>query len=328
MRPAALMRGARRKATSKPVSCLAAGSSAAAAKSARRPAPTGRRSSRRPSAAMVRFSPRRGTASAMVAMAAILRKLGSVFSRARRRIAALEQRLRELERDGCAAERFFRIRAAGLIGIQDGERGGKRVVRVGQVVVGDDEIEAQPARGFRFGKGAHAGVDGDDEADAFGVGRFEHARLHAVAVAQAMRNVKARHAAEHFDGGFEQDDGDGSVHVVVAVEKHGLARGDGALEPVDGCGHAQHEEGIVQVGGLGIEEGVGLGGGGDAARDEQLGEHQRQARFAGEGSGFFRVRFGEEPALRRQTDVDARQWRLVFGPGGAHADYSSSSSCE
>ena len=83
MRPAALMRGARRKATSKPVSCLAAGSSAAAANSARRPAPTGRRSSRRPRAAMMRFSPRRGTASAMVAMAAILRKLGSVFSRVR-----------------------------------------------------------------------------------------------------------------------------------------------------------------------------------------------------------------------------------------------------
>ena len=32
---------------------------------------------------MVRFSPRNGTASAMVAMAAILRKLGRVFSRIR-----------------------------------------------------------------------------------------------------------------------------------------------------------------------------------------------------------------------------------------------------
>jgi hypothetical protein len=41
MRPAALMRGARRKATSKPVICLAAGSRAAAANSARRPAPAG-----------------------------------------------------------------------------------------------------------------------------------------------------------------------------------------------------------------------------------------------------------------------------------------------
>ena len=83
MRPAALMRGASRKATSIPVSCLAAGSRAAAANSALRPAPTGLRSSLRPRAAMTRFSPRRGTASAMVAMAAIFRKLGRVFSRVR-----------------------------------------------------------------------------------------------------------------------------------------------------------------------------------------------------------------------------------------------------
>ena len=62
---------------------LAAGSRAATAKRARRPAPAGRRSSLRPRAAITRFSPWRGTASAMVAMAAILRKLGRVFSRVR-----------------------------------------------------------------------------------------------------------------------------------------------------------------------------------------------------------------------------------------------------
>ena len=128
MRPAALMRGARRKATSKPVSGFDAGSSCAAAKSARRPAPTGRRSSRRPSAAMTRFSPRSGTASAMVAMAAILRKLGSSLVARAVGIVALEQRLRELERDGGAAERFFRIAAAVLIGIEDGERRGNGIV--------------------------------------------------------------------------------------------------------------------------------------------------------------------------------------------------------
>ncbi len=65
-------------------------------------------------------------------------------------------------------------------------------------MVGDDEIEAQPARGFCFGKGAHAGVDGDDEADAFGVGRFKHAGLHAVAFAEAMGNVKAGHRRRAF----------------------------------------------------------------------------------------------------------------------------------
>ena len=45
-------------------------------------------------------------------------------------IAALEKRLRELEGDGGAAERFLRVSAAGLIGIEDGERGGELLVRV------------------------------------------------------------------------------------------------------------------------------------------------------------------------------------------------------
>ena len=108
------------------------------------------------------------------------------------------------------------------------------------MVVGDDQVQAEAARGFGFGKGAHAGVDGDDDANAFGVRGFKHARLHAVAFAEAVRHMKACFAAEHLDGGFEQDHGDGSVHVVVAVKKDGLARGDGAFETVDGRGHAEH----------------------------------------------------------------------------------------
>jgi len=56
----------------------------------------------------------------------------------------------------------------------------------------------------------------------------------------------------------------------------------------------------VQVRGFRVEEGKGLGGGGDAPRDEQLGENERQARLAGERSGLLGVRFGYEPALGRQ----------------------------
>ena len=78
-----------------------------------------------------------------------------------------------------------------MIGIEDGERDGECVVGGRQMVIGDDEVEAEAARGFSFSEGAHAGVDGDDEADAFGVGGFKDAGLHAVAVAQAMGDVKA-----------------------------------------------------------------------------------------------------------------------------------------
>ena len=198
------------------------------------------------------------------------------------RLAAFEQRLRQLERDGRAAKDFLRIRASRLIRVEDGEGSGERVAGGRQVMVGDDQIQTQPPRGFRFGKGAHAGVDGDHDANAVGVRSFKHARLHAVAFAEAVRHVETCFTAEHLDGGLEQDHGDSAVHIVVAVKKNGLARGDGAFEPLDGRGHAEHEKGIMEMRGLGIEEGEGLGGLGDAAGDEQLGENQRQAGFAGE----------------------------------------------
>ena len=226
----------------------------------------------------------------------------------RDRIAALEDGLRQLERDGGAAERFFRIRAAGLIGIENGERVRDCVVGIGQVVVGDDEVEAETARGFSFGESPHAGIDGDDQAHALGIRGLKHARLQAVALANAMRHVEAHHAAEHLDGGFEQDDGGGAVDVVIAVEQNRLARGDGLLQAVRGGLHAQHEKGIVKVRCFRIEEGEGFVGCGDAARQQQLGEHLRQMRCFGQGLGFFRMRLGDDPAL-----AEGRSWRDVAG---------------
>ncbi len=186
-----------------------------------------------------------------------------------------------------------------MIGIEDGEGGGesvrKRVLGGGRkMVIRDDKVEAEAARGFSFSECAHAGVDGDDNTHAFGVGCFEDAGLHAIAVAEAMRDVKAdevRAGGEHFNCGFEQDDGNGAIDVVVAIEKDWLARGDGAFDAFDGGGHAEHEKGIVEVGRFGIEKSRGLGGGGDAARNEQLRKNEREASFAGERSGLFGVGF-------------------------------------
>ena len=193
---------------------------------------------------------------------------------------------------------------------------------VRQMVVGDDEVEAEAARGFSFSEGAHAGVDRDDDADTVGVSRFKDARLHAVAVTEAMGNVKADVTTEHFDRGFEQDDSDRAINVVVAIKENGLARGDGAFEAINGGRHAEHEKGIVEVRRLGIEEGESLSGGVDAARDEQLGENKRQTRFAGERGGCFGVWLGEDPTLGRQSARWSGAGRRsggagAWGPGGA-----------
>ncbi len=65
--------------------------------------------------------------------------------------------------------------------------------------------------------------------------------------------------AEALDGGFEQDDGGGSVYVVVSIYKDGLACGDGLLDARDGGGHAEHGVRIVQVVEAGMEELLGIG---------------------------------------------------------------------
>ena len=96
-----------------------------------------------------------------------------------------------------------------------------------------------------------------------------------------------------------------------------------ALETVDGQGHPQHEERIVEMRGLRIEEGKSFSSLRDAAGDEKLGEHEWQAGFAGEGGGGIRLRFGNDPALARQCALRLRS--LIFAAGRAHAFYSSSS---
>jgi hypothetical protein len=123
--------------------------------------------------------------------------------------------------------------------------------------------------------------------------------LQSVALAETVRHVKTSFSAEHLDGGFEQDYGGGAVYVVVAVEEDRLMTRYRSFKPLDGGGHAEHEEGIVEVGKLRIEEGVGLGCGGDAAGEEQFREDLGQVGYLGERCGLFKMRLGDEPTLKR-----------------------------
>ena len=122
MRPAALMRGARRKATSKPVMCLAGGVEGGG----------GEERAQAGAGGAAQFAQAEGGDDAIFAVerngvgdggdGGHLEKAGQGFFAGARGVAALEQGLGELERDGRAAEGFFRVGAAGLVGIEDGER--------------------------------------------------------------------------------------------------------------------------------------------------------------------------------------------------------------
>ena len=182
--------------------------------------------------------------------------------------AALHQSLRDFEGDSRAAELLVGIFASGLIGIDDRVRFGN-AIRSGQVMVGDDEIDAEAMRGFRGGEGANAHIDADDEANAGGGGALDHVVAHIVAFANAVRDVEVGSASAEFDGRFQNDDGHGAVDVVIAVDQDGIFAFDGCIEAIDGAAQAGHVLGRVQMIKRRSEKARGGVGIGQAAADEQ-----------------------------------------------------------
>ncbi len=177
----------------------------------------------------------------------------------------------DFERYAGSAELFVGILASRLIGIDDRQRAGN-AVGSRQVMVGDDQVDAEALRGFGGGEGADAHVDADDEANACGCGAFDHIVAQIVAFANAVRHVKIGGASAEFDCRFQDDDRHGAIDVVVAVDEDGFFSFDGGVDAVDGGAKAEHFFGCVQM----IERreqeascGVGIG---DATTDEQASE--------------------------------------------------------
>src|SRR5258708_28854308 len=108
------------------------------------------------------------------------------------------------------------------------------------MMVGDDEVEAEAARGFSGGKGANARINADDELDSSRGGLLNDIVLHAVAVTNAMGDVEISGAAEEFDHCLEDDNGGGAVNVIVAVNEDVFLAGNGVFPTKDGGRHAEH----------------------------------------------------------------------------------------
>jgi len=115
------------------------------------------------------------------------------------------------------------------------------------MVVGDDDIDAQfGGPPYDFGS-ANAGIHANDEPDTFGGSLLDYFRAHAVAIAQTVGHEERCNAAGHFDGFFQDDDGGGAIHIVIAVDEDALTGGDSAAQPLDGRGHAAQFAGGMQV---------------------------------------------------------------------------------
>src|SRR5262249_27423371 len=84
------------------------------------------------------------------------------------------------------------------------------------------------------------------------------ADVEAVALVDPMRDVRRGRGADRIEEEREQCGGADAVHVVVAVERDLLPADDGAGEPLDGCGHSLHPEGVREIAQLVREEAARL----------------------------------------------------------------------
>jgi len=110
----------------------------------------------------------------------------------------------------------------------------RKLSAVGKMVVGDDQVKSHAPGSFGGGKCADAGVDADYQPHSFGGGAFDDVILHSIAVAYAMGDVKVGGSAENLDGALEDDDGGGSVNVVIPIYKDGFGPADRMLQRIAG----------------------------------------------------------------------------------------------
>ena len=159
------------------------------------------------------------------------------------------------------------------------------------VVVGDDHVHADPGGMGRLLHRGDAAVDGDDQAHALGLQRIEGAAVEAVALLIAVGNIVITGQTLPAQVVRQQTGGGDAVHVVVAVDRHGLLPLNGAPNARAGPVHAEDQHGVVQTLRPAFEQGMGLGVGLHPAQGEDLTQQGRQigiqqfARNTGPGIG-------------------------------------------
>ncbi len=222
---------------------------------------------------------------------------GNAADLLRRPADVRQERLNQLKGHPGAAQILLRIGTVRAVGIEHGERG--REAGFGQVMVGDDDIDAELVGAAHHFGGADSGIHADNQLHSLHGGGLHDFRPHTVTVLQTVRDVIRGDAAGEFKGLGEQHDAGGAVHVVVAVDEDRFALADGAGDAFDGRRHVAHGQGIVQFFEGRMEKTPGRFGVGESAVYQDLGGRRSHLQGGGHGSDSDGVGRGQQPAPRR-----------------------------
>ena len=163
--------------------------------------------------------------------------------------AVTAQRDQHIEHDAHTGQVLVREGAAGLVGVDDGQRGRQRLGR--QVVVGDDDRQAEAVGMFDTGDRGDAVVDGEQQGwpaqTRVHQRGIHHFRGEAIAVLEAVGHQVVDGGAHHPKALHRDGDGRGAVAVVVAHHQDRLLVVDGTRQPGHGFGQTPHRVGGQQA---------------------------------------------------------------------------------
>ena len=198
---------------------------------------------------------------------------------------ALGKGLHELEAHAAAREVGAGVVVVGAFRVEHGHGGGHGLV--GDVVVADDEVDAQRAGIGDLVDGLDAAVEHDDESDAHLGGVVHPLARDAVSLVVAVGDVEVHVRVELAQETVDQRYGRAAVDVVVAVDHDAFLAPHGLVEAVDGGVHVVHQERVGQFGELGAEETARLGRRRDAAAHEELAQNGMDTHFAPKDAALF-----------------------------------------
>ena len=150
----------------------------------------------------------------------------------------------QLEGNAHAGEIGMGIGAVGPVGIHHSRCPGQGLLAL--MVIGDDQVHAQPSAELRLGIGGDAAVHRNDQIHLLPIELPDGDLIQAVALLQSGRDIAGDPGAHLGQKIRQQGGGGNAVHVVISEHGNMLPPCHGKAHPIGGKLHILHQEGRVQ----------------------------------------------------------------------------------
>src|SRR5262249_4809622 len=157
------------------------------------------------------------------------------------------------------------------------------------MVVRDNAVKAEKIGPFDYVKGLDARIDADDELDSINGRLLNHLSLHPVSVHKTARDVISGASTKHVQSFAQNDDGGGSIDIVVPVDQNLLLALNCLTYPLNRPLQVAHQKGVCKRIESGLKELLGCWGDCESTVDQQCGDCAGYVEDVGEPLDNARV---------------------------------------